>query len=162
MRDSKGAGEGRSRPRFSRHAIAMYPFAIIYHLCVRWYMDGRPAGKQASHWRINHALPLHSGTLSSPLVYQLAHKECLSLFTLTSYALLILVFHFRIVSLSCGLNVHGRIASNLCPLSPLFFRTLSDDPHYSRSSPVDRLNAGAAAAAANSIMRTSSPIYVQR
>ena len=43
----------------------------------------------------------------------------------------------------------------ICALSPLFFRTLSDDPHYSRSSPVDRLNAGAAAAA-NSIMRTSS------
>ena len=44
MRDSKGAGEGAPTP-FLRHAIAMYPFAIIYHLCVRWYMDGRLESK---------------------------------------------------------------------------------------------------------------------
>ena len=42
MRDSKERGWGGSEPTpFLRHAIAMYPFAIIYHLCVRWYMDGR-------------------------------------------------------------------------------------------------------------------------
>ena len=46
MRDSKGAGWGGSEPTpFLRHAIAMYPFAIIYHLCVRWYMDGRLESK---------------------------------------------------------------------------------------------------------------------
>lgn len=72
----------------------MYPFTIIYHLCVR-YIVGRGGRKEGSHWRINHALPaIHTGTLK-PLVYEVGNlgpKMCMISFC--SFFALLLCCYF--------------------------------------------------------------------